>query len=416
MEEVIVENDNLKKAEQLAIETKARLEKEAEAKKAELAKKEAEAKGAAKEEKAEGTKLLEEAEKQAEADAKILSSKPEELSDTEKARKAELEKALKEKEKKEESAEEKIKRVKEETQKRIDEAIGELKAAKAGREQDAEKIRKLSEEIESLKKAMQPKVEEDKASKVKELEKQYLDKWLAEDKSKPREQRREMEKEELEEWLIEDYVEASTWLTERTLRRKALHQEAVASLDETPKKLADEFIDNQQKSLAKLLDKYPSLRPSPEKLSQLKGKTQQQIDDILSAENEDYKLMLDIIQSDTKKYVESVNGPELVMQEMDKRKSENKKTITLTEEELQKRIKEAAVAEAQRIANLDEGLTSSGGKKVEKQENKSLLRLKQEEIARKAGVSLEKLDAAIERRKSIPGAAFAETAKDFNKD
>jgi hypothetical protein len=53
---------------------------------------------------------------------------------------------------------------------------------------------------------------------------------------------------------------------------------------------------------------------------------------------------------------------------------------------------------------------------VEKQENKSLLRLKQEEIARKAGVSLEKLDAAIERRKSIPGAAFAETAKDFNED
>lgn len=389
-------DDKLNKAKDIAKEVTEKLQaglKDAQAKK------EAEAKGAAKDSKTEGDKsIVAEAEKQAEVNAKLLSSKDEELSEEDKTKKAELLKTKAEKEKKEETPDEKIKRTEEKTQKRIDEIIGELKAEREERKQDKEKIAILESELKDLKK---PKVEEDKASKLKQLEEQQRAKYLEEDKSKPRESKREMTREELEEWLLEDYVSATEWLTDRNIRRRAERDQLSSALDDAPKKIADEFISKQQESAKKLFSKYPSLIPSPDKLGQLKGKSRDEIDEILSTENPEYAMMLEIVKSDPKRFIESADGPEQVMFEMDRRKS-YKKTITLTEDELQAKIKEAAQVEAQRLAGLDEGISSTGGgRKLNVQEKKSEMRLKQEEIARKAGIPIEKLDARIKERERM---------------
>lgn len=404
-------SDNLKKAEQIAKDTAETFKKTVDAKALE-AKKQTESTEAGKSaEKTEGSAIVAEAEKQAENDARILSAKDEELSVEDKTRKAELAKAKEERERKAEAPEDKVKRIQEATQKRIDEVVGDLKAEKAQRQQDKDKIAELEAKLETLTK---PKAEEDKASKLKTLVEQQTAKYLQEDKNKPRGEKREMPKEELEEWLIEDYVSATEWLTDRSVRRHEDKAEIEVSLSNAPQKKAEEFISQQQESLKKLIAKYPSVVPSPERLAQLKGKTKDEIDEILASENEDYRDMLEIVRTDTKKYLGSVDGPEKVMEELDRRRGKSRKTITLTEDELNQRIKDGAVAEAQRIANLDESVTSSGGKKVEKQENKSEFRKKQEEVARKAGITIEQLDGAIKRRETI--GVMSSNAEDFNKD
>ena len=89
------------------------------------------------------------------------------------------------------------------------------------------------------------------------------------------------------------------------------------------------------------------------------GKTDQEILAALKAENKEFSTMMEIIESDRKKYTESVNGPELVMAEMEKRlgKSEEKKTYTLEEVEQAKR--EAAEMERNRLSGIDEGMSST---------------------------------------------------------
>jgi transglutaminase/protease-like cytokinesis protein 3 len=378
-------SDNLKKAEQIAKDKVVEIAADVKATEAKNQTESTEAvKPEAKVEKTEGSKtILAEAEKKAENDARILSTKDEELSDEDKKAKAELVKAKEAKE----TPEDKIKRTQEATQKRIDEVISELKAEKAERRQDKEKIAELEARLSDLTK---PKEEETKASKLKELFDQQTAKYLEEDKIKPREDRREMSKEEIEEWLLDDMVAAQEWLTDRNIRRREDKRSLAQSLDETPERMAQEFIKKQQESVKRLTDKYP---------------------DIHDPKSENYKLAREIIETDTKKYLESVDGPEQVMLEMDRRKP---KTITLTQEELDQMVRERTVAEAQRIANLDEGITSSGGKKKMETETKTPFRQKQEEIARKGGISIEALDNAIKRRESI--GVISSGAEEFNKD
>ena len=411
MEDIVV--DKLKKAEQIAKDTQAKMDES----KALEAKQESESKEAVKIEKTKGSKsIVDDAEKKAENDARVLSAKDEELSKEDKGHKAELLKAKEEKDnkaKKEETIDDKLKRTKEETQKRIDEVIGELKAQKAESQQDKEKIAGMEAELADLKK---PKAEETKAGKVKQLFNDRIATYLEEDKAKPRDERREMPKDELEQWLIDDYIEASDWMTDRNIRRNQEKKSIVTDIDEAPKRLADDFVSKQQESLKKLVAKYPDVMPSKEKLAELKGKSKDEIDQVLASENEEYKVMLEIVKSNPKKYLEAIDGPEQVMVEMDRRKPA-KNTITLTQEELQQKITEAATVEAQRLASLDEGLSSSGsGKKMGNAEKKSETRLKQEEIAKKAGISIENLNAAIDRRETIPGASVKQTAESFKED
>jgi len=406
-----VKDENLKKAEQIAIDTQKKID--ADVKEAsDLVKKDTESKAAVEKEKGEGEKsIVEKAEQQADDNARILTTKDEELNEDEKKIKVDLVKKEEEKKAKEESPEDKIKR---EAQKRIDGVIGEIKALKAESQQDKEKIAGLETKLDTLTK---PKEEESKATTVKNLVEQQKTKFLEEDVNKSKEQKREMTKEDLEEWLLEDYVAAAEWLTDRNIRRNKDKEDIISDIDEAPKKLANEFVAKQQESLKKFATRFPNVMPSKERLEALKGKSREEIDSILSAENEDYAMMLEIVKSNSKKYMESSDGPEQVMLEMERRKGDSGKRITMTQDELDQKIKEASAAEVQRLANLDEGISSSETRrKVENKENKSELRLKQEEIARKGGVSIEDLDSAIKRRESIPGAMVSTSGKEFNED
>lgn len=337
-------------------------------------------------------KTVAEIEAQAQKDENVLSKDDKELTEEEKKRKVEL---LDVKEKKL-TPDDKIKRIQESSQKRIDEIKSELLEEKNKRTQDSEIIKRLEAELSEVKKAIQPKIEEDALSKSKREEQERINKYVEEDKVRPREDRREMSKEALEEWYLEDPIAATDWIHDRKFRRI----EEKKQLEEKNKKnvgkvLADEFINKQNESKNKLFAKYPGVNPSQEKIAELKTS------EALCADNEEFRICTEIVAENPKKYLGSENGPELVMAEMDKRlnKSE-KKVVTLTEEELEAKIQ----AEAERRSTLDEGISSTKGKKMEIQnKNKSELRQKQEAIAKKAKISIESLDKAIERRKTIPG-------------
>ena len=54
---------------------------------------------------------------------------------------------------------------------------------------------------------------------LKKTETDRINKYLEEDKDKPREERREMSKEELDNWYLEDMPEAQDWVSNRAIRR-----------------------------------------------------------------------------------------------------------------------------------------------------------------------------------------------------
>lgn len=393
----IMETNVLDKAASLAKESLNKIQAPAKEKAEAESKVAAENKAKAEEQakKDEGIKLAE-VEARAKEDERILTVEDKELSEPELKRKAELQET---KRKKDESPDEKIKRIKEESQQRIDEIKSELLMKE---NQSNEKIKKLEAEMEVLKKAVQPKIEEDAKSKAKREETDRIAKYVEEDKSKPRSDRREMTKEELQDWYLEEPDEATAWISERAIRRVEERKAIIEDETKNRAKLgADEFIYKQHESGKKLFAKYPGVNPSKERLDQLKGKTNSEINKILCDENEEFKLCSEIVAEDPKKYLEAVNGPEMVMAEMEKRLSK-KKTVTLTEEELEAKIKE----EADRRSRLDEGITSTKGKKMETQTGqKSESRQRQEAIAKKAGIKIEDLDKTIERRRMIPGAS-----------
>ncbi len=348
----------------------------------------------------EGVKLAAQAEAKAKEDERILTVDDKDLSEPEVKRKAELQEI---KRKKDESPDEKIKRVQEATQKRIDEIKSEQMAKE---NKTAAELAALKAELEELKR---PKQVEDAQAKSKREEAERIAKYVEEDKSKPKEDRREMSKDELDGWYLEDPVAATTWINERTYRRidERKKAEVVKPDTEQAKNLADDFVYKQKESRAKLVAKYPGVMPSAAKIAEFKAKAKDQteLNEMLSKDNPEFKLCVDIVAEDSKKYLEATNGPELVMAEMEKRlakKSTGK--IELTQEELDARVQ----AEIERRKLVDgEGITSSnGGKKVETtQKEKSELRQKQEQIAKKAGISIESLNKSIARRSTIPGAS-----------
>lgn len=395
----------LERAASLAKESLTKIEAPAKEKAAEESKvaSEAKAKADAKQKEDEGKKLAE-AEAKAKEDERILTVEDKDLSEPEIKRKAELKEI---KRKKDESPDEKIKRVQEASQKRIDEIKSEL-LAKTNK--DAEEMAALRAELEELKK---PKQQEDAAAKSKREESERIAKYVEEDKGKTRENRREMSKDDLDEWYLEDPTACTEWMQERAFRRSDERKAAEERIkneeaNKTSKQLSEEFISKQTESRNKLSARFPGVIPSKERLAELKGKPRSEQVEILCAENEEFKLCTDIVAEDPKKYLESVNGPELVMAEMEKRLKKpaddkgGKKVITLSEEELEAKIQ----AEADRRASLDEGITSTKGKIVDNKDNKnkSALRQHQERIAKKANIKIEDLDKTIARRQGIPGA------------
>jgi len=309
------------------------------------------------------------------------------------------------------SMDDKIKRIQEKTQKRIDEVISDLKSEKSLREQDQGKIAALEKELSSLR---QPQKDQEVSIKVSEVESENLQKYLDEDKEKPLKNRREMSDDDLQEWSLEDFPAAQKWIEERTIRRSKEREEITKALRGGD---AEEFIRKQQESLKKLVSKFPGVQPSVERLAELKGKSKEEIDEILSSENEEYATMMRIVNSDPKKYLQAIDGPELVMKQMEEQLSSRPKkdVLTLTAEELEQRIKEGVAAETQRLANLDQGVTSSGGRKVEREKQKTAFQLEQEKIAKRAGITLERLKEVQDRRESM-NIMSNSSAEDFNKE
>ena len=337
----------------------------------------------------------EQAEAQSKEDERILSAEETELSDDDKKRKIVLYEAKK---KKAESPDEKIKRIQESTQQRIDEIKSELLEKDA---KSSERIKQLEAELAELKK---PKQQEDAKSQQKRLLDERIAKYVDEDKSKPREERREMSKDELDEWIIEDFTAANEWMIERSHRRadekKAIQKELEAP-SEDEKKMARDFVEKQNESLAKLAQKYPSVVKLGIDINTVIGKPDAEVDQLMAKESPEARFAIKLVNSDPKKYLEQINGPELVMEELDKRLNRKAKTITLTEEELQAKLDARAAQEAERIANLEEGLTSTKGKRMEKEEAKTDKRLRQEAIAKKAKIPIAELDKTIERRRNM---------------
>lgn len=325
-------------------------------------------------------KTSEEAQKQAEKDEEILIKKDEDLSEEEKGRKEELTKKSKEKL---EKIDDKVEKRKEEIQKDIDALIAEKKTL----EGDVGEIKRANEEIAELKKRLseleKPKQEEDQKTKLEAHMSQLIQKQLEEDKDKPREQRREMTKDELDEWYLEDPVSATEWMQERTLRR--VQEKSNYAKSEQEKKTVEQFNEQLTESLKKLVERFPGV----------KDKTSEQ-----------YKLCDEIAQSNPDKYIQSANGPELVMQEMEKRlNGGEKKTFTL--EDLEQAKREAAEMERKRIAGLDEGIHSTyaggGSGKGDDPVYQKQLDILNNKRLKAAGYTKEQLDEAINRRKSIKG-------------
>jgi len=349
--------------------------------------------------------ILKMAEEQAKRDEELLSKKDEEMSDEEKKRKTEL---LAKKEKKE-SPDEKAKKIHESTQKRIDELVGELKSLKDERSKDVERIDRLEKEKADLEKRLSaPKEREDEVSLLKKAETERLRKYLDEDKTKPLAERREMSKEDLEAWLLEDYVSANEWLSERSIRRSQERGDDSRKLNEAKKFKA--LSVKQDESAKRSEARHPELNVD-KRMAELKaqGKSENEIHTTLCKENPKYRIAMEIIAEDAAKYFGAENGPELIAEEMEKRlKAESEKKEQKpreSEEEKEARIRrEAAEDERQRLARIDESIDPSK-KSSSSSKEKTDFEKKQEEIARRAGMSPERLKAVNERRSKIPGLA-----------
>ena len=356
-------------------------------------------------------------EARAKEDARILSESDEtKLPDADKKRKAELVKA---KEAEENTPEAKIKRVQEASQKRIDEIKSEMLAKE---NQTAKKMADLEAKLAELEK---PRQQEDIKTKVEREHVEQIAKFVEADKSLPKEKRREMTKDDLDAWYLEDPTEATAWINRREIRRDRELSKLEEAANKKPgltqeEKLeaAKEFARKQNESKAKLSAKFPGTVPSKEKIvatftklgmpldRQLTAEEAKKVNEAFSNDNAEYKLCMQILEENPK-MLESTEGPELVMAEMEKRlaKSGDKSKggkLELTEDELNAKV-EAEIARRKLVDG--EGVTStSGGKKVATEKEKSELRQIQEKAAKKAGITIEQLDKQIERRSNIKGA------------
>lgn len=337
---------------------------------------------------------LEKAEEGAEKDKAILEKPEENLTADEKARKLEL------------------KAAKPSAGKVIDDLKKELKTLKAEVDKSAEdkkRIAAMEEEIKTLRVAVTKPAETKKeADLVAAKEKERIDKYLSSDKSLPKEERREMSKEDLEEWFIQDPTAAQEWITQKVLRRDRERQADMAEI--TNKSKASDIIAAQDASQKKVILKHPDLDITG-RLNDLRkeGKTPEEARVIVQKENPEgfkkAKLIAEIIKEDEDRYFLTPNGPELLMEEMERRllkKAPDKET----EDERDRRIAdEAAEAERQRQDNIDKPLhSSSNGKpKVEETEayKKGLSLYLRANRGKKTKADYDKI---LERRRGMPGA------------
>lgn len=295
--------------------------------------------------------------RESDEEARILKAKDEDLSDEDRDRKPELIKKAHEAREAEREAN---------VQKRIDEVIAELKVEKAERSKDKGRIAELDAELKKLKGVSdKPAVE----SEVEKLEAVRIEKYIEEDRSLPKEKRREMDDDELTEWLVEDMVAAQRWLARQENRRE---RERNADADRLTKKEivnpeADAVVKSQSESKVRAAKKYPDLAKQldiKDRLAELKeeGKTREEAAAILNKERPATKIVAQILREDSDKYLLAENGPEMLIEEVNRRMAKGSKDKGETQEERDTRIaEEAAEAERVRQANLPESLRSNHG-------------------------------------------------------
>jgi len=299
----------------------------------------------------EGTKKEETNEGEAEGtsknDEQILESNDGDLNEEELIRKGEIVKERDEAR----TPEQKLADFQENTQKRIDGVLGELKEAKSSRESDQATIKALEDKIANLTGELEESgsIESD-VVKLKNTAEESYAKMVETDKDLPRNERREMSEDELEDYLLEDYSKANQWLVRRELRRDRDLQKQMNAKESNEK--ASESI---AKSAEALFTKYPKCDQEARGEELMKeGKSEKEAIEIVMKESPDFKLMMDILKED-KKYSDPKDpkAPLLLMEEMEKRIGGTSKTYT--EDEVKTMKEEAIEAERKRIESIDTG-------------------------------------------------------------
>ena len=321
-------------------------------------------------------KVIADAEAKAKKDEEILSKKDEELKDDEKVRKAELVKIKDE--------------GKNNTQKRFDELTAKIKALEGNVNATKAEKDALASELTAIKTKLsmtpEDKTKEEVKSEIQARNKKYVD----EDKEKPREDKREMTKDELDEWLLEDYEGASEWLTRRSIRR--YREEEAIKQDKSNDRQATEIMTKQNRSAEKTYAKYPELdvfKRGQELKSQ--GKSKEEALQILFKESPKFKVYMDVISENPEKYMLAENGPELIVEEMEKRLAP--KGVSEVDE-LKKRI--AELEETVRLREVDGEISST--RHAEPKSSEPEIVKKTEELGESVGLSKEQVKKALERR------------------
>jgi len=318
------------------------------------------------------------AEEQVKKDEVILSKKEEELDEVEKGRKAELNKV---KEKDEKSN----------IQKRFDELTLKIRTLEADKEATKAEKDSIKTELDGIKKQLSMTPQDVAKEKVKGELNSRKAKYLEEDKTKPREDRREMDKPELDEWLLEDYEGASEWITKRTIRRH--EEERELQTNEHQLLQAEQILDKQHESAKRTYIRHPELQIGNRQQELLKeGKTKEEALAIICKEVPMYGKCVEIYKENPNKYMLSETGPEDIMAEYERR---SKPEVNNEVEKIRKELSEAR-AEVERLKNLDTGISSTRGS--EPQRPKTEIEKQQIELAKKVGLDPEKLKKRIAER------------------
>ena len=228
---------------------------------------------------------------------------------------------------------------------------------------------------------------------------------MAEDQDKPYAQRREMTKEDWESWHDEEPLEAQRWVTKNEQRRIDLQREAETRAKMSVK--AEEFLGEQSKSVERLTNKFPNIRPKDKVLElKAKGLTKDEIHTVLENEYPEYALCTKIVEENPD-WINSIDFGDKVAVELEKRMADNKVTKPnprlYTEEEVAKIKENALKTEADRRASVDESNSSTvGGHVITKVAANKTEELQQlEALFKKAGLDPAKAKDNLARRKSL---------------
>ena len=338
--------------------------------------------------------VREKAEAQVKEDERILDAPDDKLDDKAKTRKTEL---LKIKDKK--SKQDKL-------DKRFSELTSKIKDLETSGKSKNGEMDALKKELADLKKSPASEKDDEKKLEKKAIE-DRITKLIEEDKGKPREERREMNDEDLADWLTEDLANAQAWISERTLDRRLFRETYREATRDYKARIA--LYGRQKPYEDKILAKHPELNTKArEEALKAEGKKPEEIHKILCAENEKYKIVTEIIRANPKEYLDKDNGAELIELELEKRLTKPAKEKTDAEKKAEAdklkadeeaRIRgEGAAAEAERLANLDENISSS---REGDRDTKSDTDKKREALASKVGISKEALAKSVARRKEM---------------